>query len=123
MPPRSILLVRLSAIGDIAMASGVAAALRRAYPAAQIDWLAQSEAVGLLKRCPSLDRVLAWPRQRWRESLKKARLRRTGGEVRDLLRSLRLGDYDLVLDLQGLLKSGLFAALSGARRRIGLGSR
>jgi len=123
MPPRSILLIRLSAIGDIAMASGVASALRRAYPGARIDWLAQSEAAGLLKRCPGLDRVLAWPRQAWRENMKKARLARTGGELRDLLRSLRLGDYDLVLDMQGLLKSGLLAALSGARRRIGLGSR
>jgi heptosyltransferase-1 len=123
MPPYSILLIRLSAIGDIAMASGVASALRLAYPQARIDWLAQSEAAGLLKRCPSLDRVLSWPRRTWRDYLRRARFARMGGEIRDMVRSLRSADYDLVLDMQGLLKSGVLAAGTGSRRRIGLGSR
>jgi heptosyltransferase-1 len=44
-------------------------------------------------------------------------------EFRALARELRLARFDLVLDLQGLLKSGVWAWLSGAKTRIGLGSR
>ena len=121
--PRAILLIRLSAIGDIAMASEVATALRCVYPEARIDWLAQQEAAGLLARCSSLDSVLAWPRQQWRADLKKGRLPRVSRDAIGLVHCLRKGKYDMVLDMQGLLKSGMFAALSGGRRRIGLGSR
>lgn len=60
--PRSILVIRLSAIGDVVMASPLIAALRHQYPRARIAWLVQPEAAGVLEANPDLDRVIVWPR-------------------------------------------------------------
>lgn len=119
----SILIVRLSAIGDIVFASPLIHALRQRYPKAHISWLVQPESKALLEQHPELDEVVVWPRADW-EKLWKARswlaLWREVAAFKDLLRSHQ---YDLALDVQGLLKSGILTWLSGARRRIGLGSR
>lgn len=120
---QSILIVRLSAIGDIVFASPLAAMLRRAYPQAHIAWLVQPEYRAILELHPDLDEVIAWPHREWRELWRRRRfgsIVRELGAFRKLLRSRR---FDLALDLQGLLKSGLLARLSGARTRVGLGSR
>jgi len=121
--PRSILIIRLSAIGDIIMASALIPALRGAYPDARLVWLTDEANVGLLRNNPRLDRVIVWPRRRWRQLLKARRYRECFGEFLALIRTLRSERFDWVLDLQGLLKSGLWAFLSGGRQRIGLGSR
>jgi len=118
-----ILLVRLSAIGDIVFASPLIAVLRRAYPGARITWLVQPEYQAILERHPDLDEVLTWPIGEWRELWRQ---RRFVGLIRSLgafRKHLRLRRFDLALDLQGLLKSGAATYLSGARERIGLGSR
>lgn len=122
-PPSRILIVRTSAIGDIVFASPIAAALRRAYPHAHIAWLVEAGLEQLVAADPAVDEVLSWPRRQW------AALRKSGHTVawmravktfRDHLHAQR---FDLALDLQGLLKSGLLTRLSGAPQRIGLGSR
>jgi heptosyltransferase-1 len=122
-PPRSILIIRLSAIGDIIMASGVIPCLRAAYPNARIAWLTEAGNEDLLQANPRLDRVFLWPRRRWREQWKAGRRRLVWQEFRQLRRELRDQDFDWVLDLQGLLKSAVWAWLAGGRRRIGLGSK
>ena len=121
--PKRILIIRLSAIGDIVFASPLIAALRRAYPQAHLAWLAQPECEPLLRHHPDLDQVILWPRGEWRALWRERRWRELGGRVRALRAELRRQRFDLVLDLQGLLKSGLLAWLSGARERVGLGSR
>ena len=80
--------------------------LRRAYPAARIDWLVDRRFADAVRAHPALDGVLAFDRRR--------RSRLPG-----LLGSLRRGRYDLVVDLQGLARSGAFAWVTGARRRVG----
>lgn len=122
-PPARILLIRLGAIGDVVMASGLLPALRETYPQARIDWLTEEFNADLLRHNPRLDRLHLWPRRRWRELRRTGRYRQFAREVFDLVRALREERYDLVLDLQGLLKSGIWAWLSGGRRRLGLGSR
>jgi heptosyltransferase-1 len=122
-PPARILVIRLSAIGDVIMASGLIPALRGAYPGARIGWLTEESNAGLLRHNPRLDRLHLWPRRRWRELRRTGRYRQFLREAFELVRALRAERYDLVLDLQGLLKSGIWAGLSGGRRRIGLGSR
>lgn len=119
----NILLVRLSAIGDIVFASPIIAALRRAYPAAHIAWLVQPEYRALLDRHPDLNEVIVCPLGHWRRLLHERRLGELGSSVRTLRGVLRERRFDLAIDLQGLLKSGALAWLSGAPRRIGLGSR
>ena len=120
---RRILLVRTSAIGDIVFASPLVAALRRAYPDAFIAWLAQPECRSLLEHHPGLDEVIDWPKGEWRRLWQQRRLKDLAGEINSFRGLLRSRRFDLALDLQGLLKSGLLTRMSGARERIGLGSR
>lgn len=120
---RRILLVRLSAIGDIVFASPLVRAFRRHYPEAQISWLVQPEYRGLLEGHPELDQVIVWPVAEWRGLWQGRRWRELWWRVQEFRRELREHAFDLAVDLQGLLKSGLLTWLSGARERIGLGSR
>ena len=121
--PKSILIIRLSAIGDVIMASALIPALRSAFPDARLVWLTEERHAGLLRSNPRLDAVATWPRRRWRQYIRTGRFRDCWGELRDLIGGLRAERFDLVLDLQGLLKSGVWALLSGGKLRIGLGSR
>ncbi len=119
----SILIVRLSAIGDILFATPLLAALRRTFPRARIAWLVQAEYRELLSAHPDLDLVIPCPISRWRRDWRQGRRRQVLREIAGLRGQLRGQRFDLALDLQGLLKSGTLTWLSGARQRIGLGSR
>ena len=105
------------------MASALIPALQEAYPGARINWLVDEAIGGLLAGNPHLERVIAWPRGYWRELLRKRRYLEWCRELKRFLIVLRDGHFDLVLDTQGLLKSGIWAFLSGGKTRIGLGSR
>jgi lipopolysaccharide heptosyltransferase I len=106
----SFLLVRLGALGDIVHAIPVAAALRRAFPSARIDWVVSAKHRDVLDLVPVVDRRIA------------IRDRAAAGGAASLgsaIRELRRTRYDVVFDLQGLVKSGLIARLSGAPRVVG----
>ena len=108
------LLVRLGALGDIVHAIPVAAALRRAYPSAHIDWLVSAKHREILDLVPSIDRRLVMND------------RGDGGGGTPLLKAigeLRRTRYDVTIDLQGLIKSALIARASGAPRVIGFAAR
>jgi lipopolysaccharide heptosyltransferase I len=107
-PPR-ILIVRLSALGDVIHGLPVACALRAALPEATIGWVVEGRNAELLARHPAIDHVIVAPR-RW---LKSPRA------ILDLRRRLRQLQFDVTIDLQCLTKSAVAAWLSGARRRIG----
>jgi len=114
--PRRILLIRPSALGDVCRTVHVLSALKRSYPAAAIDWLVQDTFAAAVANHPDLNEVLAFPRSalaRWTSPA-------TWGPIRVFLQSLRDRSYDLVLDCQGLARSGVFAAATGAPRRVGL---
>jgi len=119
----AILVVRLSAIGDIVMASPLIHALRERYPQAYIAWLVQPESAALLRDHPELDEVIVWPRAQWRDLWRQRHLLTLFRTVRAFRAELRRRGFSLAIDLQGLMKSGLLAWLSGAATRIGLGSR
>lgn len=121
--PRRILIVRLSAIGDVVMASGLVPALKARWPDAQLSWLTESATVPLLRHNPRLHEVIVWPRAEWQLLWKQRRLLALWRAVRRFRAGLRARSFDLVLDAQGLLKSGLLAWLTGAPRRAGLLSR
>lgn len=122
-PVRSILIIRLSAIGDIVMASPLARALRVRYPDAHIAWMVQPEAKALLEANPDLNEVIVWPRGEWRKLWRERRWVDLIREIKTFARRLRSRRFDLVIDAQGLLKSGIWAWLSGAPNRIGLRSK
>lgn len=121
--PRRILIIRLSAIGDIIMASALIRALADAYPEARLVWLAEDGNADLLQHHPRLDTLLIWPRRRWRQLRREGHYGQWLKELWALVAELRRHRFDLVLDLQGLLKSAVWAWLSGGKTRIGLGSR
>lgn len=119
--PQRILLVRLSAIGDIVFASGVLPALKARYPEARLTWLAEPVGASLLRENPLVDDIVLWPRAQWREMGKSGRWLDLAKAIRSFREDLRKREFDLAIDLQGLLKSGLLARLSAATYRISLG--
>lgn len=122
-PLNRILIVRTSAIGDIVFASPIAGVLRAAYPHAHIAWLAEPGLGALVAADPAVDEVLSWPKAEWQRLWREGRLVALARAVRRFRRELAERRFDVAIDLQGLLKSGLVTRLSGAPRRIGLGSR
>ena len=116
-PPR-ILIVRLSALGDVIHTLPVLGVLRRALPDARIDWVVEDRAADLLVGREELDRVVVFPRRALRALQQRpaAWARRAASFIMEL----REFGYDASLDLQGNLKSGVIARVSGARQRFGL---
>jgi heptosyltransferase-1 len=116
LPPRNILIVRLSAIGDVVHVLPCLHALREAFPKARIGWVVEELSAPLLQGHPEIDDLFAIPKKRWRAHPIAAAL---SGEKRAFYRRLRAGGWDVAVDFQGLTKSGWVARLSGARVRIG----
>ena len=105
-----ILIVRLGALGDVVHAIPVAAALRRAIPSARIDWLVSAKHREILDLVPVIDHRFA---------INDRGTAAEGMSFGRAIGELRRARYDVVLDLQGLIKSALLARLSGAARVIG----
>ena len=120
-----ILIVKLSSIGDVVHALPAAAFLKRALPQAHISWVVERRASAILKDSPVIDRLIEIDTRSWRSGLLK---RRTLLEARARLRDIRRKDEtdggmtDVAIDFQGLIKSGIVARASGARKRIGFDS-
>jgi heptosyltransferase-1 len=107
------LIVRLGALGDVVHAIPVAAALRRAFPAARIDWLVSAKHREILDLVPVIDRRLVI----------NDRGDASGGtSLLAAVGELRRSRYDVAIDLQGLIKSALLARASGAPRVLGFSS-
>ena len=121
--PKNILIIRLSAIGDVVFASPLIGALKRTYPNAKLSWLVEPAAAPLLKSHSDLDEVIIWPKVDWKALWKKRRFIQLWREFSSFKKFLKSKGYDLALDLQGLQKSALWAYLCGAPRRVGLGSK
>ena len=119
----AILIVRLSAIGDVVFASPLIHALRVRYPEAHISWLVQPECRALLEHHPELDQVIIWPRGEWEALWRERRWLALWRAIRQFRETLHAYRFDMALDVHSLMKSGFLTWLSGARQRIGLGSR
>lgn len=104
-----VLIVRLGALGDVVHTLPVAAALRRRFPEAVIDWVIDDRYAALLDLVPPVDRRIVL----------RPRGRPIAAAWMACRRELRRVPYDVVLDVQGLGKSAAVARLSGARRVVG----
>lgn len=120
---KRVLIVRTSAIGDVVFASPLAAAIKRTHPDAFVAWLVEPGIDALIAHDPAIDARILWPKAEWAQLWRSGRCIELWRRVRALRAELRSHHFDTVLDLQGLLKSGVLAWLSGAPTRIGLGSR
>jgi heptosyltransferase-1 len=113
-----VLIVKVSALGDIVHALPVLAHLHAVHPDIVVDWLVESSFAPLLQGHPLLRRVIHLDTRGWRKQGAATAVRGSWA----VGRQLREEKYDVVLDLQGNSKSGLFTWLSGARKRFGFDS-
>ncbi len=116
---RRILIVRLSALGDVVHVLPLLDALRRARPDAHIGWLVEEASSSLLAGHPQIDRLWIAPRRLSERWLRRGRVGAVAGLWRPLLRELRAARYEVSIDAQCNLRSSLLARLSGAPRRVG----
>ncbi|MBW3540448.1 MAG: glycosyltransferase family 9 protein, partial [Planctomycetes bacterium] len=110
MDARRVCVIKPSALGDVVQALPLLPVLRERFPAATLSWVINAELAGLLEGHPQLDEVLRFERYG-----------SVGGWWR-LARELRRRRFDLVFDLQGLLRTGVMTAATGAPVRVGLQS-
>jgi heptosyltransferase I len=117
---RRVLLVKPSALGDVVHALPVLATLHARYPNIAFDWLVEEEAAGIVLGHPALADAVVSGRRRWLRMLRTGEAGAAAKEAREFVRRLRARRYDVVCDLQGLLKSALYVVSSGAPVRVGL---
>jgi 3-deoxy-D-manno-octulosonic-acid transferase/heptosyltransferase-1 len=117
----NILIVKLSAIGDVIHTLPALNAVRNYYPNANITWLVEEDAAPLVQGHEALDRVIVSKRKRWLEALRSLSFLNTVQEVCGFIKALRDTRYDMILDFQALLKSGILIALARGQRKIGFG--
>jgi ADP-heptose:LPS heptosyltransferase len=106
-PPRRALIVLLGAIGDVVRALPLLGRMRRAWPDTHITWAVEPKSSPILERHPWLDEVILYDR------------RRAPWSFGPFLREVRARKFDVVLDLQRHLKSGITSYGTGAPMRIG----
>ena len=114
-----ILIVKMSAIGDVLHTLPALNALREHFPEAEITWLVEEAAADLVVGHTALNRVIISGRKRWVQDLFSPSRMNTIREIIVFLRTLRDTRYDVVLDFQALLKSAAMVALARGSRKIG----
>lgn len=109
MDKPKILIIRRSALGDTIHTLPLAKSLREKFPNAQIDWIVEDKAEKFITNNPLLDKVYVIHKK-------------TGGfaEFKQIIKQIRAQKYDIAIDTQQLLKSGVILGLSGAKRKITL---
>jgi lipopolysaccharide heptosyltransferase I len=124
MECHKILVLRLSAVGDVIRTLPAIKALKENDPTFHITWIVEEPSRTFLESQPEVDRVILFPRRRWTGGITSPwGLLQTAGEMGRFIRQLRNEQFDVVLDFHGILKSGILAFLSGAPRRIGFDRR
>jgi len=108
--PKRILIVLNGAIGDVVRALPLLGRIRRGWPDAHIAWAIEPKSAPILDRHPWLDETILYDR------------RHAPWSFVPFLKRVREGRFDLAIDLQRHLKSGIISMVSGARDRIGFGA-
>jgi lipopolysaccharide heptosyltransferase I len=117
----NILIVKMSAIGDVTHTLPVLSALRRHYPHAHIAWLVEEAAAEVVRAHKALDRMLVWHRASSIKQFHTGNKFAVVREIRRLAKELRDSRYDLLIDCHALLKSSLWVGLARADCKAGFG--
>jgi lipopolysaccharide heptosyltransferase I len=112
---RKILLIKLSAVGDVVHTIPVLNKLRRRYPAVQLDWLVTPAIAELLRHYPAITNVIEFEREAWSTPWRLAPF----ASYARLAAKLRAAGYDLVVDMHGQFRTAALALATGAPARIG----
>lgn len=109
-----IIIVKTTSLGDIIQSLPVLARLKQVFPHAYIDWAVEKPFAELLVAHPDVRRVIPLEVRRWKKNLLQSRQ-----PIKRAIQSLRKTHYDLLIDLQGNVKSGLIAYFVNAKEKIG----
>ncbi|MEW6002417.1 MAG: lipopolysaccharide heptosyltransferase II [Nitrospirota bacterium] len=115
-PVRKILIVKPSSLGDVVHSLPFLYALREKFSEAKIHWVIAGGLEDLLTGHPMVERLWIINKDAWKKIINA---KETLNELRELFKELRKEKYDLVVDLQGLLRSGVITAATGAPLRVG----
>ena len=107
----NILIIKPSSLGDVVRAVPVFNGLRKQYPNARISWLIRPDCGGILQNLTGLDEIIEFDRKKF---ARIGRSFRVTAEFIRFLKMLRQKEFDLVLDLQGLFRSGFISRATGA---------
>lgn len=110
-----ILIVKLSAFGDIIHALPILPYLKKIQPGAEVHWAVDEQFRELLSGNPYLEGTLSLPLKRWKKNFEAG----TAKEAYRIVRAIRAHRFDVCLDVQGNTKSGVVSFFSGAARRCG----
>ncbi|MBI5204939.1 MAG: lipopolysaccharide heptosyltransferase II [Nitrospirae bacterium] len=114
--PQKILIIKPSSLGDIVHSLPFLNAIRDRFPKSEIHWVVARGLEGLLEGHPMISKLWIINKDNWK---KIKNMKGTVSELKDLFKSLKKEKFDIVVDLQGLLRSGVLAAATGAPVRIG----
>jgi ADP-heptose:LPS heptosyltransferase len=121
-PPKSrILIVRLSAIGDVIRTLPAVRLIRRELPEACLGWAVESLSYNLIKGHPEIDKFFIFPKKQIQQAIKRADFKEAKRLINDFGAELKAEQFEIALDMQNLFKSGIVTLLSGAKTRIGYG--
>lgn len=113
--PKKILVVRLSAVGDVVRTVPAVQAIRNRFPDSTIHWLVEDRCAEMIHGLNCIDATVQVPRRRWKKIGALGKLR----GFLQFTRELRQAHYDLYIDIHGILKSGLYGAMARIPRRVG----
>jgi len=111
----SVLIVKPSALGDIVHTFPIVRAIKRSIENVSIDWVVADGYADLVRMSPHVNEIFPFKRKEWGRLWKRS----TAKDVFGFLRDIRQREYGAVLDLQGLLRSGLITFLARSDVKIG----
>jgi heptosyltransferase I len=114
--PRKILIVKPSSLGDVIHSLPFLNAVRICFPKSEIHWVIAKGLEGILENHPMINKLWVIDKDSWKNIQK---VKGTIQEIKVLFKKLKHEKYDLVVDLQGLLRSGVITGATGAPVRIG----
>ncbi|GAA8355213.1 lipopolysaccharide heptosyltransferase I [Helicobacter pylori] len=107
-----IAIVRLSALGDIIVSAVFLAAIKERFTDAQIEWFVDERFSAILEHSPYIDKLHPI-------ALKSALTTFNPLKIFKLFKSLRAYEYDIIIDMQGLIKSALITQMLKAPKKVG----
>ncbi|MGR3176587.1 MAG: glycosyltransferase family 9 protein [Candidatus Anammoxibacter sp.] len=120
---QKILIIRLSAIGDVVNVLPALKVLRTSFPSAHITWLVEDRAKDVIYGNPDLNEIIVFPRKQWQKEIcKPSTFLSVIFRAITFFKSLRKSEFDLIIDFQGNLKSGLMTMFSGKCIKLGFDS-
>jgi len=111
-----ILIVKPSSLGDVVHSLPFLNAVKERFPKAEIHWVIAKGLEGLLTGHPMIHKVWLINKDMWK---KTTHIPHSFKEIHTLFRKLRKEHFDIVVDLQGLLRSGIITMMTGAPLRVG----